>query len=128
MVFGEDHGQGKCDVSQNLYQEILVEKILSYVIKNAHIDCDHDTYDVLNNSIVKPINDGMKILMNKDIFVYLLWNEDNKLTIYYSTIDDINESSYMKVIEIFTRLLISGDLAFFAARESKKVWLLVSLV
>ena len=103
-------------------------KLLSYVINNDHIDYDYDTYDVLNNSIIKPINDDVKILMNKDIFVYLLWNEDNKLTIYYSTIDDINESSYMKVIEIFTRLLISGDLAFFAARESKKVWLLVSLV
>ena len=63
----------KCDVSQNLYQESLVEnKILSYVIKNAHINCDHDTYDVLNKSIVKPINDDMKTLMNKYIFVFLL--------------------------------------------------------
>ena len=54
-------------------------KLLYYVIKNAHIDCDHDTYDVLNNSIVKPINDDMKILINKNMFIYLLWNEDDKL-------------------------------------------------
>ena len=45
--------------------------LLYYVIKNAHIDCDHDIYAVLNNSIVKPINDDMKILINKDMFIYL---------------------------------------------------------
>ena len=42
------------------------KKLLSHVIKDAHIDCDHDIYDVLNKSIVKPINDDMKTLMNKD--------------------------------------------------------------
>ena len=46
--------------------------VLSYVIKNAHIECDHDTYDVLNKSIVKPIKDDMKLVINKDMFVFLL--------------------------------------------------------
>ena len=55
--------------------------LLSYAIKNVHIDCNHDTYDLLNKSIVKPINDDIKLLTNKDMFVFLLWNEDNKLTI-----------------------------------------------
>ena len=96
-----------------------VGEFLSYEIKNAHIDCDHDTYDVLNKSIVKPINDDMKTLMNKDMFVFLLWNEDDKLTIQYSTKDDCNASSYLKVIQITTRLLISGDLAFFATVVGK---------
>ena len=110
---GHGHDKGKMRyVTKFIPRDSLGHKTLSYVIKNAHIDCDHDTYDVLNNSIVKPINDGMKILMNKDMFVYLLWNEDGKLTVQYSTKNDINESSYMKVIETSTRLLISGDLAF----------------
>ena len=73
-------------------------KLLSYVINNAHIDCDHETYDVLNKSIVKAINDEMKLLINKDMFVFLLWNEENKFTIQYSTKYDCNESSYVKVI------------------------------
>ena len=50
----------------------------------------------------------MKILMNKDMSVFLLWNEDNKLTIQYFTKDDCNESSYVKVILISTWLLVSG--------------------
>ena len=61
----------------------------------------------------------MKILMNKDMSVFLLWNEDNKLTIQYSIKDDCNESSYVKVIQISTRFLISGDLAFFATVVGK---------
>ena len=56
----------------------------------------------------------MKILINKDMFVFLLWNKDDKLTIQYTTKDDCNESSYLKVIQISTRLLITGYLACFA--------------
>ena len=113
MFFGGDYGQGKLRyVTKFIPRDSGWKKLLSYVIKNAHIDCDHDTYDVLNKSIVKPINDDMKTLMNKDMFVFLLWNEDDKLTIQYSTKDDCNTSSYLKVIQITTRLLISEDLAF----------------
>ena len=34
----------------------------SSVIKNAHIECDIDTYDVLNDLSVKPFNEEMKII------------------------------------------------------------------
>ena len=71
-------------------------KLLSYIIKNAHIDCNHDTYDVLNKSIVKPINNDLKLLMNKDMFVFLLWNENNKLIIQYSNKEDCNESIHLE--------------------------------
>ena len=120
MVSGGDNSQGKmwC-VTKFISKDSLGHTLLSYVIKNAYIDCDHDTYDVLNKSIVKPINDDMKTLMNKDTFVFLLWNEDDKLTIQYSTKDDCNTSSYLKVIQITTRLLISEDLAFFATVVGK---------
>ena len=47
---------------------INVKNLNSCVIKNAHIDCEKDTYDVLNKSIVKPLNDEMQIIMNEDIF------------------------------------------------------------
>ena len=47
----------------------------SYVIKNTHIDFDKETYDVLNDSIVKPLNGDMKTIINEDTFVYFMWNE-----------------------------------------------------
>ena len=37
------------------------------VIKNAHINCDKNTYDVLNESIFKPLHNEMKIITN-DVF------------------------------------------------------------
>ena len=59
---------------------------------NAHIDCEKDTYDVLNDSIVKPLNEEMKLLMEKHMFVYFKWDEDKKLIIKYSKEGDINKS------------------------------------
>ena len=52
--------------------------------------------------------------MNRDMFVFFMWNEDNKHITKYSKVEDTNKSSYNKVIQIQTRILISGDLAFFA--------------
>ena len=50
---------------------INVNNLNSYIIKNDHIDCDRDVYDVLNESIIKSLNDNMKIIMNEDMFVFL---------------------------------------------------------
>ena len=53
IVVDGDHDQGKfCSVSKFILRDIYFNKVKSYVIKNAHIDCDKDTYDVLNDSIV----------------------------------------------------------------------------
>ena len=61
IVVGGDHGQGKFRyVCKFILRDINVKNLNSYPIKNAHIDCDKDTYDVLNESIVKPINDEIK--------------------------------------------------------------------
>ena len=72
----------------------MEKKLLSYVIKNVHIDCDHDTYDVLNKSIVKLIDDGMKIILNEDMFVFFMLDNNSKLLVKYSKRDDINESIF----------------------------------
>ena len=67
----------------------------------------------------KILNEEMKLLMEKDMFVYFMWDEDKKLIIKYSKEGDINKSIYKKVIQIKTRLLISVDLAFFATVVGK---------
>ena len=48
------------------------------------------------------------------MFVFFMWNEDNKLIIKYSKEEDINKSSFNKIIQIPTRILISSDSVFFA--------------
>ena len=72
----------------------------------AHIDCNKDTYDVLNNPIVQSLNEEMKLLMNKDICVFFMWNEDQNLIIKYSKEVDINKSSYNKIIQMFQYSLL----------------------
>ena len=73
----------------------------------------------MNESIVRSLNEEIKIIINKDIFVFFMWNEDNKLIIEYLKEDDINKSSFNNIIQIPTRILISGDLAFFATVVGK---------
>ena len=53
------------------------------------------------------------------MFVFFMWNEDNKLIIEYSKEDDINKSSFNNIIQIPTCILISGDLVFFATVVGK---------
>ena len=38
----------------------------------------------------------MKIIMNKDMFIFFMWDNNNKLIIIYSKKDDLNESSLKK--------------------------------
>ena len=61
----------------------------------------------------------MKIIMNKDMFVFFMWDDDNKIIFKYSKRDDINQSSLKYTIKIPTRILISSDLAFFATVVGK---------
>ena len=63
-------------------------------MNNAHIDFDKDTNDVLNKSIVKLIDDGMKIILNEDMFVFFMLDNNSKLLVKYSKRDDINESIF----------------------------------
>ena len=117
IVVGGDHGQGKFrSVSKIILGDIYLNKLKSYVITNAHIDCDKDKYDVLNDSIVKPPTEEMKSLMNKEMSVHFMWNEDKNIIIKYSKEENIIISIYKTIIQIKTRLLISGDLAFFATQ------------
>ena len=48
-----------------------------------------------------------------------MWNEDNKLIIEYSKEENINKSSYNKIIQIQTLFLISGDSALFVTDDDK---------
>ena len=73
----------------------------------------------MNQPIVQPINDEMKTMMNKDMFVFFMWNLDNKIIFKYSKKDDINESRFRNLIKISTRIIISGDLVFFATVVGK---------
>ena len=75
IVVGGDHGQGKFrSVCKFILRNNNVKNLNSCVIKNAHIDCEKDTYDFLNESIVKRSNDKIKIIMNENMIKNLLSN------------------------------------------------------
>ena len=57
IVVGGYYGQWKFrSVCKFLLRAMNVINIDSYIIKNTHIYCKKDTYDDLDDSIVKPLN------------------------------------------------------------------------
>ena len=42
----------------------------SYIINNSRIGSEKYTFDVLIESIVKLLNNGMKVIMNEDMCVF----------------------------------------------------------
>ena len=77
ILVGGYHGQRKFrSVYKFILRDMNVKNIDLYVIEKTHIDCDKDTYNGLNDSIVKPLNDERKLIMNEDMFVYFTYNED----------------------------------------------------
>ena len=48
----------------------------SYVIKNGHIDCTKDTYEIVQRTIATPINNHSKYLMHNNYYLYFKWKEN----------------------------------------------------
>ena len=119
IVVGGEHGQRKFrSICNFILRYINVKNLNSYVIKNVHIDCEKNAYVVWNKSIMNPLNDEIKIIMNEDM-CFLMWNENKKVILKYSKSEDINESNFRSVIRIRTGVLISGDQAYFATVVGK---------
>ena len=55
----------------------------SYVIKNGHIDCTKDTYEILQKTLATPINKDLEYLMREDYCLYFKWKEDGKVVVSY---------------------------------------------
>ena len=69
IIFAGDHGQGKFRyVYKFILRDMNVIKIDSYIIKNAHIYHEKDTYEVLTALIIKHLNDEVIIIMKEVIY------------------------------------------------------------
>ena len=130
MVIGSDHGQEKC---RNVCKYIIRNKdgknIISYVIKNGHIDHKKDTYEIFQHTLATPLNNDLKYLRRIDYCLYFKWKEDGKLEVSYEEKDNDSLSNYVSHVSIPLGILISGDLAFLQQLlEKKYVWNIISLV
>ena len=126
VVFGGDHGQGVFGAAVKIIlwkDDIAVRKAVEKV---GHIDCDKDTYDILNETIASKLNDSLKRLKSKYIRVpkkqveeSTLNDEGNDQDIeVVSYVDaprhDDTENRYYKI-----KVVAVGDLAFVSMALGK---------
>ena len=55
----------------------------SYVIKNGHIDCTKDTYEIFQKTLATQINNNLEYLMREDYCLYFKWKEAGNLIVSY---------------------------------------------
>ena len=71
MVMGSDYGQEKF---RNFYKYIMrnedSKNIISYVIKNGHVDHKKDTHAIFQQTLVTPLNNVLECLMRKYYCLY----------------------------------------------------------
>ena len=84
----------------------------SYVIKNGHIDCKKDTYDIFQNILATLINNDLEYLTRKDYYKYFKWEVDGKLAVSYERKNNYSLKNYISYISIPTRILVSSGLVF----------------
>ena len=77
IVVGGDHGQGKFR-SVGKFVIINREGIDkdSYMIKNGHINCTKDIYEIFQKILACPINNDLDYLMREDNCLYFKCKED----------------------------------------------------
>lgn len=86
--------------------------ILNFVIKIAHIDCEKNIYNILNSSYAKPLNHGLKNMMNYNKSLIFELDEIDKFEVSYQNDSNRIDNLYFNFKLIPTTILISGDLDF----------------
>ena len=62
---GGDHGQGKFGaICVFIMIDVNVNNTDSYMLEISHIDYDNDKYNILQQSIAIPLNDGNKYMID----------------------------------------------------------------
>ena len=97
------------------------KNIISYVIKNGHIDHKKDTYQIFHQTLATPLNNDLDYLMRKYYCLYFKLIEDGKLEVAYKNKNYDLLSNYVSYVSAPLNFLISGDLTFLQHLLAKKM-------
>ena len=119
VVFGGDHG-ARCfrAVVQLIFRSKNNPEVptCSVTLQVGHFDAAKDTYEVLENTIAKQLNEGLRRIVNKFAVVYSV--EHNEPTVIFADempVADINNNdTHNKCVFFEVRAFVSGDLAFYS--------------
>ena len=116
LVIGGDHGQGKFrSVMKVILRNRYGKNVNHFCIKVNHIDCEKDIYEVLKKSIAAPLNADIKFI-NESKHIQVLTDIITKeVSLFIGTEDQVDMSQYIIKKSVPVRILMCGDLAFFAA-------------
>ena len=84
IAVGGEYGQGKfCSICKFIMRDEEGYNKDSYVIKNGHIDCTKDTYEIFQQTLATQINNDLEYLMREDYSLYFKRKDDGKVIVSY---------------------------------------------
>ena len=86
----------------------------SFCLKIGYIDCDKDSYHALKNSVTKPLNDDISTITDSRSVQFITDLTKKENSIMFGTVNEIDRKKLNIQKNIPIRILIYGDLAFFA--------------
>ena len=131
LVIGGDHGARKFRMIMKIIVRDELQKSLdSWTMKIGHIDCVHDSYEILRATIMPSLNNELKELKDLKLVVYKKVQEDGTVQEVTSQVNQSNSPfvhpttnvpcvDFEVVNNCDIRLIMTGDLAFYAAVVGK---------
>jgi hypothetical protein len=117
IVFGGDHGARRFRaVIQLIFRNVQCHvKPYAVTIHVGNIDCNKDTREVLERTIGKELNEGLRRISGKILVVHVV---NDSCTVTFS--DELPGDENELFFSFLTRTLIAGDLAFYATILGKE--------
>jgi hypothetical protein len=94
MIIGGDHGGGKFHMSMKVSFQLVEKKIHSYWMQIASMSFSKDNTEILKETVLDPIGEGLQLLVSGGKFIVL----DNDYNLQYHYL--------MLLIELYTSTVL----------------------
>jgi hypothetical protein len=113
VILGGDHGARRFRAAVKLIFRCKDQpevKPISVILQVGHIDTAKDTYEILQQTIAPPLNEGMRRIINKFAAIHHAIGGNPIVTL----VDERPDNNNNRGIVLQIRAFMAGDLAFYA--------------
>jgi len=114
IVIGGDHGGGKFRMTMKVNFRLPNKETISYLTQIASVSFSKDNIEILKETVLDPIGEGLRIIALGRSFIVL----DNEYTVKFSLSD--TTSSYSVHYSCPLQLYLVGDLKFYAQMSGRE--------
>jgi len=113
IIIGGDHGGGKFRMSMKVNFRLVEKKTHSYLTQIASVSYSKDNTEILKETVLNPIGEGLELLVSGGKFIVL----DNDYNLQFSL---SNTTSRTVHCNCPVQVYLAGDLKFYAQMSGRE--------